>query len=156
VRELLDAPNEFFFNRSTSVLYFAYNGAAADTQHVLCAATATATAAELNLCSGTGPPPSDASLVATQAQTLLTLQGTQAAPVVGVTVKGITFRDAASTYMSPHGVPSCGDWALQRSGGLFLSGTERVTITNCRYVKRVSESLRGPVCAKPSAMPLLR
>jgi hypothetical protein len=31
-----------------------------------------------------------------------------------VTIQGIGFRDAKSTYLAPHGVPSGGDWALQR------------------------------------------
>merc|ERR1740120_688721 len=33
--------------------------------------------------------------------------------------------------MDPHGMPSGGDWALQRSGALFFEGTERVTIDRC-------------------------
>merc|ERR1712070_496848 len=33
--------------------------------------------------------------------------------------------------MEPHGVPSGGDWALQRSGALFFEGTEDVRIENC-------------------------
>ena len=57
---------------------------------------------------GTGPP--NATLVATQLQTLLSITGTLAKPVRGVVVKDIQFRDAAQTFLEPHGVPSCGDW----------------------------------------------
>ena len=47
-----------------------------------------------------------------------------------VTVAGITFRDTAYTYMDPHGMPSGGDWCLQRSAALVLNGTEDVTLRN--------------------------
>merc|ERR1719515_497455 len=32
--------------------------------------------------------------------------------------------------MDPHGVPSAGDWALDRQGAVFLQGTESVTVTD--------------------------
>ena len=35
--------------------------------------------------------------------------------------------------MYPHGVPSGGDWALDRIGSLFLQGTEDVLIDNCTF-----------------------
>ena len=37
----------------------------------------------------------------------------------------------ASTFMEPHGVPSGGDWALQRTAALFFEGTERVSVEAC-------------------------
>jgi hypothetical protein len=78
--------------------------------------------------------------------TLVSLQGTQTQPVVGNKFQGITFRDAARTYLEPHGVPSGthadtskfskhitsslsllgGDWGLARMGAVFLEGTEKV------------------------------
>ena len=33
--------------------------------------------------------------------------------------------------LDPHGMPSGGDWALQRSGALYLQGTEGASITDC-------------------------
>ena len=47
-------------------------------------------------------------------QTIKSIQGSQQQPVKSVSVKGVTFKDSAYTYMEPHGVPSGGDWALQR------------------------------------------
>ena len=33
--------------------------------------------------------------------------------------------------MEPHGVPSGGDWGLQRMGAIHLEGTKGVTIAEC-------------------------
>ncbi len=35
---------------------------------------------------------------------------------------GITFVATRYTYMDAHGVPSAGDWALDRNGAIFLQG----------------------------------
>ena len=35
--------------------------------------------------------------------------------------------------MAPHGVPSCGDWALQRMGGVFIEGTVGTTVDGCTF-----------------------
>ena len=43
-------------------------------------------------------------------------------------LQGVAFTGTASTFMEPHGVPSGGDWALQRTAALFFEGTERVVI----------------------------
>lgn len=51
--------------------------------------------------------------------------------VTDVMIRGITIRDAAATYLEPHGMPSGGDWGLQRRGAIYLEGTERVTIESC-------------------------
>ena len=44
-----------------------------------------------------------------------------------VSIAGVRFTAAAYTYMEPHGVPSGGDWALERMGAVFLQGTQNVT-----------------------------
>eukprot|EP00666_Eupelagonemidae_sp_cell4sb_P001747 gene1747-500_t len=59
-------------------------------------------------------------------QTLKKVVGTMDAPVRNVSLKGLTYRDSAYTYMEPHGVPSGGDWALQRMGAVFVEGAEGV------------------------------
>merc|ERR1712232_1214023 len=43
---------------------------------------------------------------------------------------GLVFKSARYTYMDPHGVPSAGDWALDRNGALFLQGTENLKVQN--------------------------
>ena len=45
------------------------------------------------------------------------------------------YRAAAYTYMNPHGVPSAGDWALDRIGAVFLEGTEGVTFQSCNFTR---------------------
>ena len=100
VFEELDAPTEWYYDESQSKLYLYWNAT-----------------------SGT-PPPTATQFVAPVLKRLVTIIGTKAAPVVGVTIQGIGIRDAAHTYMEPWGVPSGGDWALHRGGAVFLEGTE--------------------------------
>ena len=105
--EELDHPGEFYFDKSTSKLYLYHNG--------------------------TGAPPESASVVVPHLRTLVNVSGTQWAPVTNVTARGITFTATRYTYMDPHGVPSAGDWALDRVGAIFLQGTESVTFENCTF-----------------------
>eukprot|EP00438_Fugacium_kawagutii_P011917 Skav226414 [mRNA] locus=scaffold3528:13934:24652:+ [translate_table: standard] len=106
VMEELDYPGEFFFDKRTEKLYLFYNG--------------------------TGAPPTD-SIVAPQVQVLVNITGTQWNPVKGVQVKGLHFSGAAPTYMMPYGVPSGGDWALDRYSAVFLQGTEETLIDGCTF-----------------------
>ena len=55
------------------------------------------------------------------------------APVVGVTISGVNFRDAAYTFMEQFGVPSGGDWSLYRGGAIFVEGTEQLTLREGLY-----------------------
>jgi hypothetical protein len=105
--EELDHPNEFYYDKRTKNLYLWYNG--------------------------TGAPPVDDSFVVPQLRTLINATGTQWHPVQNVTLAGITFRATRFTYMDPHGVPSGGDWALERSGAVFLQGTREVTLHTCIF-----------------------
>eukprot|EP00039_Didymoeca_costata_P028093 m.19976 g.19976 ORF g.19976 m.19976 type:complete len:818 (+) comp6723_c0_seq1:67-2520(+) len=105
--ELLDSPNEFYFSQEQKRLYLCFNG--------------------------TGPPSGD--FIATQLHTLLRVTGNQEEPVEHVSLVNITFRDAAQTFMEPHGVPSSGDWALQRMAGVFLEGTQGTVIAGCKFIR---------------------
>ena len=73
-----------------------------------------------------GPP--TAQYVAVVLETLISINGTKAAPVTDITVQGITFRDAADITMEPWAVPSGGDWGLYRGGAIFIEGAEGVTV----------------------------
>ena len=92
VFEELDAPNEFFFDSATSELYLWYNATA-----------------------GTAPP-ADLEVEATNLQDYIQILGSpptrggERVPVTDVTIRGLTIRDAAATYLEPHGMPSGGDW----------------------------------------------
>merc|ERR1719399_1424791 len=107
VMEELDNPGEFFFDKHTSKLYLFHNG--------------------------TGAPPADAKFVVPQKQVLVNASGTQWNPVKNVKLQGIKFSASKFTYMMPHGVPSAGDWALDRYGAVFLQGTENYLIDGCTF-----------------------
>ena len=66
-------------------------------------------------------------------------------PVVNVTFKNVGFRDAAPTFLEPHGLPSAGDWSLQRTAALFLEGTEAASFDGCtfKYLGGVGYMLSG-------------
>jgi hypothetical protein len=62
-------------------------------------------------------------------------------PVKGVTIRGLTIRDAALTFLGTtradiHIMPSDSDWTIQRSGAVLAEGTEGFTfegneVTRC-------------------------
>jgi len=64
------------------------------------------------------------------------ITGTKWDPVKNMKFKGIKYIAAAHTYMNPHGVPSAGDWALERFGAIFLEGTEGISVESCE-IERV-------------------
>lgn len=105
--ELLDYTGEFFYDKKSEQLYLFYNG--------------------------TGAPPKDMEFVVPHLKVLVNFTGTQWNPVKNITHSGITYRASAYTYMEPHGVPSAGDWALERMAAIFLEGTEKVTLDGCMF-----------------------
>jgi hypothetical protein len=124
VREELDAPGEFFFDEATRelcVIPLAGGGGGG----------------------GGGGAPPDASLVALGpgSKVLVNVSGSQAAPVVNVSFAGLVFRDAAATYLDPHGLPSGGDWALARTAALFTEGTEGLRVEGCTFTSLDNNAL---------------
>lgn len=109
VMEELDGASEWYFDASAKMLYFFYNAS-----------------------SGT-PPPANTTYVVPVLKTLLSVQTTGSGPVTDVTIQGIKFRDTVYTYMDRHGMPSGGDWGLQRSGAVFLEGTKNTLIQECIF-----------------------
>lgn len=87
--------NEFFFDKATSELFLYFNASV-----------------------GTAPP-KDLEIEATDLQDYVKImggapgRGGEEGPVTGVTIRGITIRDAGATYLEPHGMPSGGDWYIQ-------------------------------------------
>lgn len=117
VFEELDFPREFYHDTQQAVLYYVSGSTTLD---------GTIRAAK---------PPTSSVFEHAQLKTLFELRGTQTAPVVGVAFTGLAFTAAAQTFMDPHGVPSGGDWALQRSAALFFEGTEHVALENSMLVR---------------------
>ena len=115
IREELDAAGEWFFDARAQTLYLWHNASV-----------------------GTAPP-TDGSLAAAQSKWLFNISGTRERPVTDVALVGLGLRDTAYTYMDPHGIPSGGDWTLERAAVVFLEGTERVCLCRERASKCVSE-----------------
>jgi hypothetical protein len=73
-------------------------------------------------------------LVASQTPVILAVQGSNPDELVeGVTVQGITFAHASSTFMAPMEVPSGGDWTITRLGALRLEYVRNTTILECVF-----------------------
>ena len=122
IKEELDAPEEFFYDREKQLLYF-YPPTNIERDDECCSmAESTKTKREKCCCVP--------DLVATNLQTLIKIQGTQENPVRGIQLKGLGFRDAAKTYMEQWSAPSGGDWALHRGGAIHLDGATDIVISD--------------------------
>ena len=104
VLEELDEPGEFFFDAGSRTLTLFHNGTA-----------------------GT-PPPNDGTLEVTLLNVLVNVTGTQAAPVVGISLSNLGFRDTRSSLFEPHIAPTGGDWAVNRAAAVTASGAENLDI----------------------------
>jgi hypothetical protein len=99
--EELDAPGEWFLNTKNSTLYFY--------------------------------PPDDVNLDTAiieivRLRHLVEFRGTQEEPVRFITLKGITFRHTARTFMDNKEPLLRSDWTTYRGGAIFFNGAEDCTI----------------------------
>ena len=99
--EELDAPGEWFLDTKTSTLYFY-------------------------------PPPglalATATVEAVRLKHLIEFRGTPQAPVRYITLKGLTFRHAARTFMENREPLVRSDWTTYRGGAIFYTGAEECTL----------------------------
>ncbi|MFI5379119.1 MAG: PDZ domain-containing protein [Tepidisphaerales bacterium] len=102
--EELDAPGEWFLNEKTATLYF-YPPAGLDL--------------------------SKAVVEVVRLRHLIEFRGTEQTPVRFVTIKGLTFRHAARTFMDNREPMVRSDWTTYRGGALFYNGTEDCTLEDC-------------------------
>merc|ERR1712079_743961 len=72
-------------------------------------------------------------VVVPQKKVLVNITGTQWNPVKKMHLSNVHYESSSITYLDPHGVPSAGDWALERVGAIFIEGTEDVTIDGCVF-----------------------
>ena len=104
VMEELDYETEWFYNESTRTLYYKMN------------------------ISNQSPDSANLIFEATKLKVLMNHTGSMENPVENIEITGITFKDTAITYLDPHGMPSSGDWALQRTGSIYMDGCKNFSI----------------------------
>ena len=102
--EELDAPGEWFLNTKTHVLYF-YPPAGLDLKNAV--------------------------VEATRLRCLVEFRGSEAQPVRYVTLRGLTFRQAARTVMDTKEPLVRSDWAIYRGGAVFFTGAEDCALEDC-------------------------
>jgi hypothetical protein len=95
--EELDAPGEWFLNTKTHTLYF-YPPAGLDL--------------------------ANATVEATRLRSLIEFRGSEDKPVRFVTLRGLTFRQAARTVMDTKEPLVRSDWVIYRGGAIFFNGAE--------------------------------
>lgn len=121
ILEELDTPGEFYYDSVQSLLYFYPK----DSFYGISPMTKNSTLRRKSVIIP--------DLIASNLQTLISIQGTMENPVKDVQLSGIGFRDGAKTYMEQWSAPSGGDWALHRGGALHLEGTEDIIISHSKF-----------------------
>jgi hypothetical protein len=102
--EELDVPGEWFLDEKAGTLYF-YPPVGVDMD--------------------------EAVVEAVRLRHLIELRGTEQNPVRFVTLKGLTFRHAARTFMDNKEPMVRSDWTTYRGGAVFFNGTEDCTLEEC-------------------------
>ena len=102
--EELDAPGEWYLDGKTHTLYF-YPPA--------------------------GVNPATAVFEAVRLRHLVEFRGTSQAPVRFITLKGLTFRHAARTFMDTKEPLLRSDWTTYRGGAIFYTGAEDCALLDC-------------------------
>ena len=106
VFEELTFPTEYYYNTTEKVLYYFNNET--DSKQA----------------------PSDTTLfVSTNLKRLFNISASQKSPTKNVTIRGLTLRDTAHTYLDDHGLPTGGDWAIARQGAITVEGGENINIS---------------------------
>jgi hypothetical protein len=123
IQEELDYPTEFFHDLEKGQLLYFHNGSGAPPP--------------LSLPPGSNATGSTPAFVVPRLKELIRVDGgrNKTKPVRGVSLIGLEFRDAAPTYLEPHGMPSGGDWALQRTAAIFVQGSEDLLVDSCRFIR---------------------
>ena len=111
VYEELDAPREFFYDAAAQRLFFFHNASAGE------------------------PPPPGWAFEVPLLRCLIQVAGTPDAPVTGVTLAGLTLTAAAASILSPHGIPTGGDWSIARVGAITVEGAAGLTLQGLTFTR---------------------
>ena len=116
VKELLDAPGEWYLDEPTQKLYLWPN-----------ATTSTS--------SSSSSPRSKVAVAMSGAvlESVVVVNGSRTSPVRDVSFHGIGFGHTAPTYLAPHERPISGDWGIQRGGTVSVTNAANISFTRCRW-----------------------
>ncbi len=106
IREELDAPGEWFHDARTGTLYF-YPPAGTDLKTAM--------------------------VEVVRLRHLIEFNGSQASPVKFITLRGLTFRHAARTFMDNREPLLRSDWTTYRGGAVVFNGAEDAAIEDCDF-----------------------
>jgi hypothetical protein len=109
VLEELDMGREWYYDNRSQILYYKPNNT-----------------------DGSAPT---GSFVVTAETVLFNVTGTQSKPAHNITISGLTIRDTAHTFFEPHGLPSGGDWGLEKQGAITLVGTDTISISSNLFTR---------------------
>ena len=123
VKELLDVPTEWWVDHAAGKLFYFPNATAPEGQGQSQEARVTAALRAA----------ASSEFVASRLDTLVAVNGTQAAPVRDVVIKGLALANAAPTFLKDYEVPSAGDRSIHRGGSVFIQGAENVSVQSCLF-----------------------
>ena len=106
IREELDSPGEWFHDARSGVLYF---------------------------CPPAGVDLKTATVEVVRLRHLIEFNGTKERPVKSVTLRGLTFRHAARTFMDNREPLLRSDWTTHRGGAVVFDGAEDAAIEDCDF-----------------------
>ncbi len=104
--EELDAPGEWFHDKTTHTLYY---------------------------MPADGVELASATIEVVRLRHLVEFRGSDSVPVKHITLKGFVFRHAARTFMETKEPLLRSDWAIYRGGAVLLTGTENVQILDTEF-----------------------
>lgn len=106
VFEELDAPGEWFLDKTKNILYY-YPERETDLR---------AAVVEVPVL-----------------EQAIRFSGTQENPVQNISLQGFRISHTTTTYLKPYDVPSLSDWAIHRGGSVFAEGTRNCSIEACWF-----------------------
>src|SRR5439155_2980188 len=104
--EELDAPGEWFLDKTKSALYY-YPEQGIDLQ--------------------------DAVIEVPILEQVIQFSGTQENPVQNISLRGFRIAQTTTTYLESYDVPSLSDWAIHRGASVFAEGTRNCRIEACWF-----------------------